>query len=190
MALPTRNLEAGPGSRHARRDNRYGLQGIDRCSLPTLDVDGLCRFVAEVLGGELYAASGCDEADRALGLPRQVVMRVGRVLLQLAEPADGRLVCGRVDANAWPHWAFAVSAADLERNVERLRSLGIPVFGPVTHAGEFSAAAYFASPEGHKLELKTYDLYPADKLAGEMGAPGVGYTDWPALRHDWPRTGR
>jgi hypothetical protein len=143
-----------------------------------------------VLGGEPYRISGYDDADREHGVPKHVVMRVGRVLLQLAEPADGRLVCGRDDPNPWPHWAFAVSAQDLERNVERLRSLGIPVFGPVTHEGEFSAAAYFATPEGHKLELKTYDAYPAHKLLGEMGAPGVGYTDWPALFHDWPHNVR
>jgi hypothetical protein len=43
-------------------------------------------------------------------------------------------------------------------------------------------SCYFQRPEGHKLEMCTWDPYPPDKAS-------YGRIDWPALAHDWPRAG-
>lgn len=185
---PIRNVDAAPGSRYARTDNKFGLQGMDHFALPSLDIDLMYKFLVEVLGGEPYIVQGYDEVDRERGRAKHVFMRVGDTLFQFATPADGELKVGREDLNAWPHWAFTVTAEAMESNVARLQSLGIPVFGPVTHRGTYGVAAYFTTPEGHKLELKTYDDYPEQLTVGEMGAPGVGFIDWTTLYHDWPNT--
>jgi hypothetical protein len=79
-----------------------------------------------------------------------------------------------------------VRPEDLTRNCERLRALGIPVFGPVAHRGAGVTSAYFASPEGHKLELCTWEEFPAEETIGVMGAPDVGHIDWPSMFYEWP----
>jgi hypothetical protein len=99
------------------------------------------------------------------------------------------LKVGKDDLNPWPHWAFTTTARGLERNVERLKELGIPVFGPAEHVGGDSFSAYFASPEGHKLEIVTYEDFPKEKTIGIFGAPGVGHPQWGTLFHDWPNNG-
>lgn len=181
------NLNVEAGTRYLRDDNEFGLIGLDHFALPVLDVDLMVRFIHEVLGGEPYYRAGYDELDREMGRAKHVFMRVGNVLMQIATPRDGKLKVGKDDLNAWPHWAFTVTAEDLDRNIERVRSLGIPVFGVVEHRGYGgNVSAYFASPEGHKLELTTYDDYPAEKIIGMTGA-GLG-PHWDKLFHDWPNS--
>jgi catechol 2,3-dioxygenase-like lactoylglutathione lyase family enzyme len=185
-----RNLVAKAGTRYLRDDNPFGFKGLDHFAMPSLDIDLMVRFMTEVLGGELFYAAGYDETDRELGRSRHVFVRVGATLMQVATPRDGRLRIGREDPNGWPHWAFDMTAADLDANVERLRGLGIPVYGPVAHRGyEGNVSAYFASPEGHKFELTTYDDYPEERMLGYTGTPGVGHPNWPQLFHDWPNVG-
>jgi hypothetical protein len=119
---------------------------------------------------------------------KHAFLRVGEVYFQIGEPQDGKLYVGKDDINTWPHWAFEVSGEDLLSNVERLRGLGIPVFGPVTHPGADGFFAYFTAPEGQKLEFTTWDAIPGDKVYGQVGAPGVGPIPWADLGHDWPNT--
>jgi hypothetical protein len=76
------------------------------------------------------------------------------------------------DENIAPHVAFKVSAKDLEANFERLKKI-IPVSGPYRHRGIDCTTFYFMTPEGHKLEICTWEPYPEDKSL-MMGAPGVG----------------
>lgn len=180
------NMDTTPGTRFIKSDNKYGLIGMDHFALPTLNIDLMAEFIQEVLGGVPYYVAGYDEVDQSMGRRKHIFMRVGNVLMQCAEPQDGKIKIGKEDLNGWPHWAFIVTAEDMENNVERLQSLGIPVFGPVQHRGVEAVSAYFASPEGHKLEIVTYDTYPDEKTIGVAGAPGVGHTDWEKLFHNWP----
>jgi len=181
------NVHVDGSKRFDRDDNEFGLQTLDHFAMPTLDVDRMVRFMVEVLGGEIWAAHGYDERDRELGRHKHVFVRIGNVLMQVAVPNDGKLKIGKDDPNFWPHWAFLVSAEDMDRNIERLRSLGIPIFGPVQHRGSNGiTTAYFLSPDGHKLELVTYDVYPEDKILGISGDKGVGRAEVQKLIHDWP----
>jgi catechol 2,3-dioxygenase-like lactoylglutathione lyase family enzyme len=174
------NLNPDVGQRDAAADNAFGLRGLDHFALETMDIARMARFIHEVLGGEPYYFAGFDETDRAAGRVRHIFMRVGNVLMQCAEPKNGRSAIRKDDPNVGPHAAFRVSAADLDRNVARLKKLGIPVAGPVRHRGVDVVSAYFQSPEGHKLEICTWDPYPQDKA-------GLGRIDWPSLAHEWPR---
>jgi hypothetical protein len=180
------NLDVIPGTRDDHKDNVYGLLGFDHFALPSMDIDRMYAFIIEVLGGVPFYVAGFDDVDRGLGRKKHIFMRVGTTLMQCATPHDGQVKIGKEDANLWPHWAFAVTPEGMEANVERLRSLGIPVYGPAGHRGAHCVSAYFASPEGHKLELTTWSAYPAEKTIGTTGAPGVGHPDWTLLYHDWP----
>jgi hypothetical protein len=74
----------------------------------------------------------------------------------------------------------------LDHNTERLRKLGIPVDGPYLHRDSVAVSSYFQSPEGHKIELVTYEPYPPGK-AKMIGENGVR-VNWPSLAHNWPDT--
>lgn len=180
------NLDVTPGTRDLETDNEYGLLGFDHFALPSLDVDLMYAFITEVLGGVPYYMAGFDEVDRRLGRKKHIFMRVGTTLMQCATPNDGRIKIGTDDSNSWPHWAFTVTPGGMDANIARLRALGIPVFGPIEHRGANAVSAYFASPEGHKLELITWDEYPDENKLGISGQPGVGRVDWPSLYHSWP----
>jgi hypothetical protein len=60
------------------------------------------------------------------------------------------------------------------------------VAGPYRHRDIDVVSIYFKSPEGHKLEICTWEPYPEGK-AGLMGAPGVGFVHWPKLNHNWSK---
>lgn len=174
------NFFAGTGLRHADESNRFGLRGMDHFALETQNIDLMERFVRELFGGEPYYYAGYDETDRQLGRVKHIFIRVGNVLLQCAEPKDNSFFSIRKDdPNVSPHWAFGVSAADLDRNLEWLRFQGIPVIGPIRHRGVDLTSIYFQSPEGHKFEIGTWEPYPQEKT-------NEGRIDWPSLAHDWP----
>lgn len=182
--LQNRNPEAG--TRFDKSDNAFGLTGVDHVALPCLDMDRMYRFLTEVLGGEPFYMAGFDETDREMGRREHVFMRIGTTMFQFANPKDGIQKVGKDDLNSWPHWAFGMSAQALKDNVDRLRSLGIPVHGPVEHRGIDAVSAYFATPEGHKLEFVSYDAEAKDHSIGMAGQPNVGHTEWTKLFHDWP----
>ena len=119
------------------------------------------------------------EADKAAGRVKHIFLRVGNVLVQCAESKDGKVALDKNNPNVSPHWAFTVSAVDLDRNIARLRKLGIPCTDPIQHRGLDVTSAYFQSPEGHKFEICTWEPYPEHK-AKHMRI------DWPSLAHDWP----
>lgn len=180
------NYCAPVGVRHDTADNKYGFQGMDHFALETRDIIRMERFMCEVLGGEPYYYTGFSDEDKKRGRIPHIFVRIGNVLMQCAEPRNGQFTIVKDDPNIAPHSAFGMSAADLERNVARLRALGVPVAGPYRHHPIDIVSAYFQSPEGHKLELCTWEPYAAE--AKMIGDPGVKGVDWPGLAHNWPTT--
>jgi catechol 2,3-dioxygenase-like lactoylglutathione lyase family enzyme len=174
-----KNLNPRTGQRYEADDNDFGLRSMDHFAMETLDIELMERFIREVLGGKPYYYAGFDATDSKLGRSRHIFLRVGNSLLQCAEPKNGKTNVRKNDPNVSPHIAFTVSPADIDRNVMRLRQLGIPVQGPVRHRGVDVVSAYFQSPEGHKLEICTWESYPEDKAK-------EGRIDWLALAHNWP----
>lgn len=173
------NLNPRVGQRLEADDNEFGLQCMDHVALETMNIELMAAFIREVLGGKPYYYAGFDPTDTAQGRVKHIFLRVGNVLLQCAEPKNGKISLRKDDPNVSPHWAFGVTAANFDRNIERLRKLGIPVTDPIQHRGLDVTSAYFQSPEGHKFEICTWEPYPAAK-AKQMRI------DWPALAHNWP----
>ncbi|WP_439685471.1 VOC domain-containing protein [Cupriavidus oxalaticus] len=178
------NVYSPIGHRDVRKDNTFGLNRIDHFALPTRNIALMERFIRELLGGEPYYYAGFDEVDRKMGRSHHIFIRVGDVLMQCTETDDGSMIIRKDDPNIAPHIAFKVSADDLTRNFERLSEV-IPVAGPFRHRGVDVVSFYFMSPEGHKLEICTWEPYPEEK-ARMMGAPDVGIMKWADLVHDWP----
>jgi hypothetical protein len=178
------NVSPAVGSRDDGDHNPFGLQGMDHFALPSLDVKLMEKFVREVLGGVPYYYAGFDDVDKEMGRVEHIFMRVGDVLFQCAAPENGEMVVRKDDPNVSPHWAFRATPEALLDNARRLHDLGIPVAGPYCHRNVDVVSIYFQSPEGHKLEICTWEPFPEDK-ALLMGAPGVGMIDWPSLAHDW-----
>lgn len=172
------------GARDADAGNAFGLATVDHFALPTRNIALMEKFVRELLGGEPYYYAGFDETDRKMGRAPHIFIRVGNVLFQCTEVPEGEMTVHKDDENVAPHIAFKVTAKDLEANFERLRKI-IPVSGPYRHRGIDCTTFYFMSPEGHKLEICTWEPYPEDKSM-MMGAPGVGIMKWKDLVHDWP----
>ena len=182
------NFSPPAGVRHRDAGNEFGLGSIDHFALPTRNIEVMERFIREVLGGKPYYYAGFDDVDRGMGRAKHIFIRVGNVLMQCAEPVNGEMIIRKDDPNSPPHQAFLVSAADLDKNVARLRGLGIPIAGPYRHRGVDVVSAYFQSPEGHKLEICTWDPYEGEALM--TGEPGVGTVPWLTLAHDWPNIQR
>jgi len=174
------NLHSPVGDRDKRTDNAFGLQRMDHFALETNDIELMERFMREVLGGAPYYYAGFDEEDRRLKRVKHIFIRIGSVLMQCAESVNGKTTLSKDNPNVSPHWAFEVTAENLDRNIERLRGLGVPVAGPIEHRDIDCTSAYFLSPEGHKLELCTWEPYPRPRISGRI--------DWASLAHDWPNS--
>lgn len=183
-ASSLQNRTMPEGSRDKDISNAFGLRSIDHFALPTCNISLMEAFVREVLGGSPYYYAGFDEQDRRMGRPPHIFIRVGDVLFQCTEVPESEMTVRKDDENVAPHIAFKVSAKDLEANFERLKKI-IPVSGPYRHRGIDCTTFYFMSPEGHKLEICTWEHYPEEK-SKMMGAPGVGIMKWSKLAHDWP----
>lgn len=178
------NVNPRQGAREAKSDNAFDLWGLDHFALPAKDMELMERFVREFLGGEPYYYAGFDDVDRQMGRKPHIFVRIGHSLLQCTQET-GPATPQADDNNISPHWGFRTSIAGLESNIERLKEAGIPFFGPMSHRDIEVVSVYFRSPEGHKLEICTWDGYPQDK-ARMIGAPGVGFIQWHALTHNWP----
>ena len=77
------------------------------------------------------------------------------------------------------HFVLQRLEAEQLEPLAEAKKLGIPVIGPVSHRDIDVTSAYFQSPEGHKLEICTWDPYPVEKTT-------PGRIDFPSLAHDWP----
>ena len=177
------NVSPKIGGRNDRIDNKFDLWGTDHFALPVKDVARMERFVREVLGGEAYYYAGFNDADRKMGRKPHIFMRVGNTLLQCTEE-EGPAYPRQDDPDISPHWAFGTTPAGLDKNIEWLASQNIPVAGPFRHKDVDCVSIYFKTPEGHKLEICTWDAYPEEK-SKLLNAPGV-VLDWPKMQHNWP----
>ncbi|MBV8923961.1 MAG: VOC family protein [Bradyrhizobium sp.] len=181
---PLENVSPSPGQRFSDSSNEFGLLGGDHYALPTHNIVLLERFLREMLGGVPYYYAGFDETDQKMGRPPHIFVRVGNVLVQCTEE-PGETNTAPSDQRIAPHWAFHTSSEGLDRNRARLEQAGIPVAGPYRHRGVECVSIYFRAPEGHKLEIVTWEPYPEER-AQVLGAPGVGFIDWSKLVHSWP----
>jgi catechol 2,3-dioxygenase-like lactoylglutathione lyase family enzyme len=126
---------------------RYGNQGLDHVAIGVADVERSRRFYAEVLGLE----RAHDAWDRP------VVMAAGQSGVAIFDrhgdppPADQ----GDPPPARILHIAFRVDRDGLERARAELAERGLDV--EFSDHG-ISHSIYFADPDGHRLELTTYEV--------------------------------
>jgi catechol 2,3-dioxygenase-like lactoylglutathione lyase family enzyme len=124
---------------------KYGNQGLDHVAIAVSDVERSRRFYAEVLGLE----RAHDEWD---------------VPVVMAAHGTGVAIFDRTlhpgESEGTPqlrilHIAFRVDRAGLERAREELTQRGL---NPRFSDHGISHSLYFNDPDGHELELTTYEV--------------------------------
>jgi catechol 2,3-dioxygenase-like lactoylglutathione lyase family enzyme len=124
---------------------KYGNEGLDHVAIAVADVERSQRFYADVLG--------FDRAHSEWDVP--VVMAANGTGVAIF---DKSLHAGNGDGDPAVrilHIAFRVDRAGLERAREELAERGL---SPRFSDHGISHSIYFDDPDGHQLELTTYDV--------------------------------
>jgi catechol 2,3-dioxygenase-like lactoylglutathione lyase family enzyme len=131
------------------------LEGIDHVALSVTDVERSAQWYIDVLGFERRY----DDVWK--GVPVFIGKGTTAIALFPTEGSSrpvGGLHRAQRDGYADPrmlHLAFRASSKDFKAAQAELQSRGIP-FEFEDH--EISHSIYFRDPDGHKLEITTYDV--------------------------------
>lgn len=124
----------------------FQLQGIDHVAIAVRDVDRSVAWYREVLGLErVHDVWGNHPAMVGIGTTAVALFPVEGA----PKPRPGR------DVLTMRHLAFRVDRTNFLAAQAALRSRGIP-FEPEHHG--ISESIYFHDPDGHELEITTYEL--------------------------------
>lgn len=126
----------------------FTIQGIDHVALAVRDVRRSAAWYQEVLGLERLYEDAWGDVPAVVG--------TGGTSIALF-PVQGDQPKGRPgrDTLAMRHLAFRVDAANFARARQALEARGIALESQ--HHG-IAQSIYFADPDGHELEITTYDL--------------------------------
>lgn len=124
------------------------VQGIDHAALVVRDIERSIRWYSDVLGLERRFADVWGDVPAFLG--------AGTTALALFPARDGaaKPPPGR-DTISMLHLAFRVDAEGFRRAKEELSQRGI-VWEFQDH--QISHSIYFEDPDGHQLEITTYNV--------------------------------
>ena len=127
----------------------FGLEGLDHVALRVRDQARSVAWYRQVLGLERVYAEEWGGVPALLVAPGSWT---GVALFEARDPAAGGVAA---DAIAMLHVAFRVSRAGLAAARSALDSRGIPY---EFRDHEASHSLYFHDPDGHQVELTTYEL--------------------------------
>jgi catechol 2,3-dioxygenase-like lactoylglutathione lyase family enzyme len=127
---------------------RYGNQGLDHVAIAVADVERSRRFYADVLG--LERAHESWDVPVVMAADGTGVAIFDRDLHPTNTPEDVEPPATRI-----LHIAFRVDREGLERARTELVERGLEV--EFSDHG-ISHSIYFADPDGHRLELTTYEV--------------------------------
>ena len=132
--------------------------GLIELVLIVEDVPKAARFYRDVVGLEPEHETSDEWAWFWAGRPedrQRIALHRGSLLFEEHSPYPEGERFGRV------HYAFDVAPADLDAALERVRSAGVEVYGPVDFDDPFNARSYyFYDPDGNLLEF--FSPYQAD----------------------------
>jgi catechol 2,3-dioxygenase-like lactoylglutathione lyase family enzyme len=123
------------------------VTGVNELVLEVVDLEASIRFYTDVLG--LPLVERWEHRDAAW------VMAGERTRIGLWRPQVG-IAGGRGGLHV--HYAMHLSEADYDRAVERLRARGCDVHEERFGNYDESRAAYVTDPDGHVVELWTWDV--------------------------------
>lgn len=125
----------------------FGLEGIDHVALAVGDVARSAAWYIEVLGFE----------HRLPGMWQGVPVFVGKgtTALALFPAKDGNATARSRSGPGFLHLAFRTSGTGFQNAQEELKKRGIS-FKFQDH--EISQSIYFHDPDGHALEITTYEV--------------------------------
>jgi catechol 2,3-dioxygenase len=126
----------------------FVLDGIDHVALNVRDVDQSVRWYCDVLGLERRYADAWGSHPAVVG--------IGTTSLALfpVEGPNPRPRPGR-DVLTMRHVAFRASRRNFEQALAALQARGIT---PEIQDHQISRSLYFNDPDGHEIEITTYDV--------------------------------
>jgi lactoylglutathione lyase len=113
------------------------LKGVYEVAIKVKDLSRAEAFYKDVLG--------LQEGIRD-DVQRRVFLYVG---------GNAGMVVLQEDQGEWPqqHFAFTVSARDLDQAAKQLQDRGVKVSAPLHHKWMNATSVYFEDPDGHDLEF-------------------------------------
>ena len=129
-------------------NRRLLLEGIDHVALAVRDVNASVRWYEEVLGLKRWYQAAWGDYPAVVGVG-STALALFPVEGDVPQPPPGR------DVLAMRHIAFRVDAGNFTRAREELtrRQIGFEL-----HHHGISQSIYFRDPNGHEIEVTTYDL--------------------------------
>jgi catechol 2,3-dioxygenase-like lactoylglutathione lyase family enzyme len=129
-------------------------RGLAELVLIVKDVRAAARFYADVVGLTLEHEATDEWAwfwAGEPGEPQRIALHRGPLLFEEHSPLPEGERFGRA------HFAFDVARPELERAVERVKSSGVDVYGPVDFDWMKAQSYYFYDPDGNLLEFWSPD---------------------------------
>ena len=123
------------------------LEGLDHIALAVRDVETSVRWYLEVLGLER------QHEEHWAGVP--IFVGKGATGIALFPASEARLSLGKSDPARFLHLALRADRKNFQRAEDELKKRGIAV-----HFEDHGIAQsiYFRDPDGHELEITTYEL--------------------------------
>jgi catechol 2,3-dioxygenase-like lactoylglutathione lyase family enzyme len=125
-------------------------RGLAEIVLIVEDVPASARFYEDVVGLKPETEASADWAwfwAGEEGTPQRVALHRGPLLFEEHSPYPEGERFGRV------HFAFDVARADLDAAVDRVRTAGVELYGPVELEWMKARSYYFYDPDGNLLEF-------------------------------------
>jgi len=133
-------------------------RGFAELVLIVEDVPAAARFYKDVVGWTLEHETSDEWAwfwAGEPGTPQRIALHRGTLLFEEHSPFPEGERFGRV------HFAFEVAREDLDESLERVRSAGVEVYGPVDFDWMQARSYYFYDLDGNLLEFWSPSLADA-----------------------------
>jgi len=133
-------------------------RGFAELVLIVEDVPAAARFYKDVVGLTLEHETSDEWAwfwAGGPGTPQRIALHRGTLLFEEHSPFPEGERFGRV------HFAFEVAREDLDESLERVRSAGVEVYGPVDFDWMQARSYYFYDLDGNLLEFWSPSLADA-----------------------------
>jgi catechol 2,3-dioxygenase-like lactoylglutathione lyase family enzyme len=155
------------------------ITGWHHITYPVPDVEASEAWYCRILNGEVMLRTGWSERDVRAQRNRQIWIRAGASVTNLAEGPKVE----RPPGTHFYHYAMEAPKDQLDDWIAHLEREGVEVLGPYGHGGVGLLSLYFDDPDGYRLEIifdfEEYEVAKAEAISrgGALGNPDAQY-DW------------